>query len=346
MSDTKPPVRTRSRTPAASTAAASTAVATVATTAVAPPAGGRPRVRSRVGAAGVTNAPVVGETTGNGDTSWMKSGDAAKRAYDAEAVRIAQRNAARAEGVLYSPRRFDVGGTGHEKELVVLDAQLACFMYEHELFIQGSTRGYTYEPCPREHQACPLCEGMMGAKESYYVLFLTVIDLNPGYWKREEGSGVETWMPRKAKNAEGVDEALAFERVLLPVKFAQQQAFFQLGNTLPSLRGLQLIMERNSDKFSPKTGAPNIERSKDNGQFVILTEAEILESFGAPAQYTNPAEGEEPTLLRIENADTMVFDYGRIFRRPDAADLRRRYGGAAPVGSSEANAAASGPTPW
>jgi hypothetical protein len=275
--------------------------------------------------------------------------ESGRAAAEAEKLRLAQKQAAGAQGLLTPPRRIEVS-PGRVKEVIVLDAQLSCFMYEHKLYVPTNRVGRrdVYEPCPREHQICPLCEGMANARESYYVLFLTVIDLDPGYLKKEDG--VEVWVPATREDEQGNKVALTHQRRLLAVKLHQQDPYFAIYNELGNLRGLSLALVRSpTDKYAPQSGVVDVAQSKQEGKWLQYSEADIIENFGHPAEYSAAVEGQEPVLIKAENADCQPYNYGLVFRRPDAADLRTRYAGAAaashaPVGSDQANAA--GGAPW
>jgi hypothetical protein len=299
------------------------------------------------GALNTQPTAIAGAVGGDGDTSWMKSGAEARAAAEAEKRRQAERQAAASRGELYQPRRLEIEGGG-TREIIVLDAQLMCFMHEHQLYLPNNPQGRrtVFEPCPREHQICPLCEGMANARESYYAMFLTVIELSPGYMK--EGQ----WITLK-REVDGVQKDLEYIRRLYCVKLHQQDQWFKLADELGNLRGLQLVLQRSAtDRMAPQSGVINVEASKDEqGNWIVHKEADILESFGSPAEYSEPTDGSDPVVLRAENQDCFPYDYGVIFKRPSAEDLRTRYGGAnaaasAPAGSKQANEAAAGGAPW
>lgn len=336
----KPPVRTRSRT-ATRTAAAPVAETPVAETPAPVPTTTGRRLRSRLGTPPAVAAP--GTAAGDGSTDWMKSGAEAQKVAEAEKRRLAERQAAGARGELYAPRRLEVE-SGRQVEIVVLDAALDCFLWEHQQYVAGNQVGRrtVFETCPRETQPCPLCDGLAGGRESYYVMMLTVLELDPGYTK--EG----VWTPL-TRDVGGEKVALPYIKRLMAVKVHQQEAYFSIMNELGSMRGLQLVLDRSAtDRYAPQSGVVNVALSKDEGQWVVLSEEEIIEEFGHEAEYSTDAE---PVLIKEENADTKPYNYGRIFQRPDAAKLRTKYAGAnaaahAPTGSRQANEAAGGSAPW
>jgi hypothetical protein len=68
---------------------------------------------------------------------------------------------------------------GKQVEGVVLDTELGPCFYEHQLQNPRTGKWDIYEGCPKEYEHCPLCDGVAGGKESYYVMMLTVMVLDP-----------------------------------------------------------------------------------------------------------------------------------------------------------------------
>jgi len=289
------------RSRAAATAPTSEAPATAPAPAAAPAATGGIRSRSR--------APVPANTqtapaASGGD--WMKRGAAARQTAESEVAR--QRDAAerRASGV-YMPYRFRLK-VGEAREIVILDADLGICFYEHHMKNPTTGKWDIYETCPKEWEACPICEmatdknNRFNAKESYYVMMLTCIDMTP--YTKKDG----TVMP--------------YSKFLLPVKAQGQGFFMRLMDRHGTLRGIQLLMTRDTQQTA-SIGTPEFLEKHD--------EASIIESFGHPAVIGQ----QDGKVLKPANADCFPFPYDKLFKKPSGADLRRRYGGVAPMGSRE-----------
>ena len=138
--------------------------------------------------------------------------------------------------------------------------RLGPFIYEHNLRNPRTGKYDIYEACPKEWENCPVCAGEGTGdradgwgRDSGYIMFLTAMDLTP--YTKKDGTVVN------------------FSRKLLPVKAAQQGFYLRQFDKYGSLRGLQLLMTRDT-KDSPQIGnAEYIERH---------SEQEILASFGHP----------------------------------------------------------------
>jgi hypothetical protein len=304
-----PAPRTRSRAPASQPAAAPAAQPAAAS--ATPPAAGRIRSRTAPAAAAPTTAPAGATVAGDGSTDWMRTGNAARQGLHVEREKQAERR----EGTIHMPTRLMVP-SGVTKDIVVLDAAPGPCMYEHNLRNPRTDRFDLHELCPKEFEPCPICDGMAGGKDSAYVMFLTVADMTP--WERV--------LP------DGSKETVAYTRRLWVLKGTQQDDIWRLYDQHGTLRGLQLLVMRGHDRFAPASGS-----LVPNQEVMIVDEQSILDTFGGPEVWSEPREGEEPRLLKGENADTQPFEYGRLFRKPSAADLRQRYGGVAPVGSDQSN---------
>ncbi|MCS6922266.1 MAG: hypothetical protein NZM07_10205 [Elioraea sp.] len=240
-----------------------------------------------------TPAPAV-----KSDRSWMQSGAAGRALSEQELARIREEQERR-RLLGQMPFRYWLR-PGEQGDVIVLDASLedACFIYEHVLKNPKTGKWDVYEPCPREWEICPLCQAY---GESTYTLFLSVLDLRP--YQRRDGTVKE------------------YSRKLLAVKPQQHGMFFRLADRHGRLRGIHLLMSRDSDK-APRIGVP---------EFVaIYDEATLTENFGHPAEL-------DPTgkIVKPQNADLQPFDYGLLFRKPSAEDLRKRYGLPGPAGSRE-----------
>jgi hypothetical protein len=260
---------------------------------ITPSTGGGVRTRSRTPQG---SGPAAGGRAGVGGGGWMTSGASARAKAEEELARQREAQERRASG-LYMPFRFWVG-VGEQREIVVLDAQLGPCFYEHQLQNPRTGKWDTYETCPKEWEPCPLCDSQ---KESYYVMMLTVMDLTP------------------YTNKQGV--TVPHSRKLLPVKAQQQPFFMRQFDRHQTLRGLQLLMSRDT-KQTAGIGTP---------EFVALhAENDIIESFGH-----DPVLAQDGKVLKERNSDCFPFPYDRLFTKPSAEDLRARYGGMAPAGSRQ-----------
>lgn len=238
---------------------------------------------------------------------WMKTGQDAMAAREQEKARQERIEEERKNRV-YQPMRFFLKA-GDQADLVVLDYQMGPFFHEHELTwdpkfkTQRNGRPVNiYEPCPKDWEPCPICAE--AERESYYVLYLTIIDMR-GY-----------------TNKDGVQ--VPFSKKLLPVKFRDQGFFLrQAERNGGSLRGVHLLMTRDNKEQS-KIGQP---------EFIeTVSEEDIIATFQHPERRNQQGE-----VVKEANADCYPYDYAKLFRKPSAADLRARYGlqANAPVGSND-----------
>lgn len=268
-----------------------------------------PPIRSRTRQpAAITSAQTPTPRTNQGG-DWMKSGASARETAQSELARNQEREAKRAAGI-YMPWRLWLP-VGKQVEVVVLDTELGPCFYEHNLQNPATGKWDTFESCPKEFEHCPLCDGVAGGKESYYVMMLTVMVLDPYI------------------NKNGV--TVPHSRKLLPVKTNDQPFWQRQFEDTGSLRGRQYLMVRDS-KDQSNTGRPEY-LNQQHGEDTIIA------SFGHPA-----ITDQQGKVLKQANTDCYPFPYAQLFTRPSGEDLRRRYGGAPPVGSRASNAAIIGAT--
>ncbi len=253
-----------------------------------------PRVRSRTPLRTAAQEPqAAGRAPPPSDESWLHRGARAEEARTRELERQAQR---REQG--WIPRRFWMP-VGQQADIIILDSEPGPCFYEHNMKNpQDGDKRTLFEACPKEYDSCPLC---VQDKESYYVMFLSIIDMRP--WTRKDGTVVE------------------WTRKPLAVKSQQQPVFMRLFERHTNLRGIHLLMTRDSQQ-SFAIGQP---------EFVgAHTEEELVAAFSHEA-----GVGNDGRVLRQENADLYPFDYGRILQRNTGEELRRRYGGVVPAGSRQ-----------
>lgn len=265
----------------------------------------RTRTRAPAGPAGKPTA------TATADSSWMKTGASARAISTQELQRQREAQERRNSG-LYMPFRF-YAKAGEQREIILLDTHPGPCFFEHQLLNPRTNRWDIHETCPKEWEPCPLCDGVAGGKESYYVMMLSCIDLTP-------------WVNKKG-------ETVPHSKFLLPVK-VQQHGFFlrqyernavfdPAGNYVSGsgLRGLHLLMARDNQQ-SASIGNPEFMEKH--------SEEEIIASFGHPA-----VVAQDGKVLKPENADCFPYEYAKLFPKPTAEALRKRYGGMAPAGSKQ-----------
>lgn len=230
------------------------------------------------------------------DTSWMKTGDEARLAAQREQERQEARRRER-QNTIFAPRFFLK--PGEQADIILLDEGIGPCFYEHDLtwepgYKKTNNNGKPlpqYEPCPKEFEPCPLCEAV---KESYYVMFFSIIEMNPP----------------------GTDKP--FIRKLLPVKHQQQGFFLRLADRHNgNVRGVHLLMTRDT-KDQAKIGFPE--------HIATYGEQDIQAEF-----QHGPVYNQQNEQVKEANADLHPFDYGRLFHRPDAEHIRQKFGfGGAP----------------
>jgi hypothetical protein len=195
------------------------------------------------------------------------------------------------------PFRFFVP-IGETRRVVVVDEKPDFFMYEH--CEQGPDGIWNvYSGCVKETDICAKCEALK--KESYYALFLTVIDLTP--YENKKGETVE------------------FSRKLFVVKNQQQKKFMRWAEKEGSLRGAILDCTRDGDK-EPRIG-------NDIEIVEYMDEAEL-------AQYIR--DWTDKKGKQQEEDCSVPYDYEKLFTAPDAAQLRASVGARPVPGSREADA--------
>lgn len=270
----------------------------------------RSRTRPAVGASQATGNAQTTQSSG----TWGHSGAEARARAETEIRRQQEAAQRRAAGIGFMPHRFYCP-TGTTRDIIVLDQEPAFAVYEHALQRPNSTRYDVFESCPKEFDACPLCQGGSGArgKESYYVLFLTVIDLTP--YTSKAGTPDEKEVP--------------WSRKLLPVKARDQSFFFRQHEFRGTLRGMHLLMARDTQESASIGRAEVFAHDPDNSEFRGWhSEEEIMASFGGPAVLDQQGK-----IIKPANADCFAYEYPLLFPKPSGDDLRRRHGGQPPAGS-------------
>lgn len=223
-----------------------------------------------------------------GEEGMRRTEDELARQKEKAAERKAQSN---------MPFRFFVM-PGETKQVIVVDDKPDFFMYEHSLKDDNGKYGRKFCGCVKETANCPVCEATN--RESYYAMFLTVIDLTP--FKTRDGAEVE------------------FSRKLLVVKPAQQKKFQRFYNKEGSLRGALFDMTRDGDKDSA---------IGNDIEFVEFVPDEELESY---VRSWKDKDGKKHNDTCHE-----PYDYEALFEEPDEAKLRALVGGRPAPGSRESD---------
>ena len=237
---------------------------------------------------------------------WMKKGAAARRTAEKELAANKEKERRRAEGI-FMPFRFWVP-VHKQTEIIILDEEPGPCFYEHQLQDPATGRWDVYEGCPKEFEPCPLCDGVAGGKESYYVMLLSIIALDP-YVNRE-------------------GKTIPHSKKLLAVKTNDQPFFNRLYEREGTLRGAHLLMARDSKNMA-NIGRPEFEQ--------MHKDADILATFGHPE-----IKASDGRVIKKQNADCYPYPYEKLFTKPSADDIRARYGGVAPAGSQGDIAGAEG----
>ena len=186
---------------------------------------------------------------------------------------------------------------GKTRQIIICDDKPDFFRYEHAM--KGSTGKFNlFTGCVKENDNCPVCESL--GKESYYAMYLTVIDLTP--FKTRDGTTIE------------------FSRKLMVVKPAQQKKIIRLYRKEKTLRGMILDMTRDGE-MAASIG--------NDIEFVDFADEKEMESY---TRSWKDRDGKKHT----ENCDE-PFDYDDLFPEQTADELREIVGGKPSPGSRAAD---------
>lgn len=268
-----------------------------------------PSKRTATPAGGRRAAPAnTGSHLQRGGQARQKAKEESEKTYDRSTWRF----------FLQRKTAIDVktGKPFNECGLLILDNSLEDIVgqYEHNLKINGEFGNF--EGCPKEWDNCCLCDER--GDRAYYALFFSVFALRP--WKGKKSSGDGT-------------------KMLLPVKSAQTAKFEAICAAAEAehgtLRGTFLHMVRDvANENSAAIGEPAILEGKGGPVYAHYTEEELVSNWGHAAIIGERGKS-AGKVLKPENDDIHPFDYETEFPKPDAADLRKRYGGRAQAGSEE-----------
>lgn len=181
-------------------------------------------------------------------------------------------------------------GAGETKEVIVLDDREEDLFFQYEHNLQDPKTGYwnVFTGCIKETEICPVCE--QEGKESYYALYLSVIDLTE--YEDKHGNVVE------------------FSRKLMPVKSGQIGKFLRrLEKNNGSLRGCLFELSRDGDR-DPQIG--------NDIEFIEVVPEEELETY--------IREWEDKEGKTHEEDCSQVLDYDELFPAPTEESLNKLIG--------------------
>ncbi len=204
---------------------------------------------------------------------------------------------------VHDPFRFKVAD-GESTQFIIVDDAPDFYRFEHCMQDPVTKIWNVYTGCINEHDNCPVC--IASKRESYYALYLTVIDFTP--FTTKSGERVE------------------FSKKLLVVKSHQQKKFHRAyqkalkeGGTL---RGMLFETARDGAKESS-----------------IGNDIEFLEYVPEDELTTYVREWKDKDgKVHVEDCSE-PFDYEALFEEPTAESLRAIVGGDAPVGNREGDRA-------
>lgn len=193
---------------------------------------------------------------------------------------------------------------GETREITIIDDGADLFFrYEHNLKDKRSGKWNIFTACINENANCPVCK--VAERDSYFAMFLTVIDHTP-YVNKD-------------------NEEVPWSKKLLVVKSAQQKKIMRIYEREGTLRGVTLAMTRDGDKDAAI--------GNDIELVEILDEDALLEF---ETTYTDN-KGKEHDVIGHE-----VFDYDELFPAPTEESLRAIAGGKAEPGSRDSDREALG----
>lgn len=210
-----------------------------------------------------------------------------------EELALAKQRAEQRKAEGNKPFRFYVP-VGETRRIIVTDDKPDFFMYEHALKDAEGKWGRLFTGCVKTFDNCPVCESQ--GKESYYALFLSVIDLTP--FTLRDGTEVE------------------FSRKLLVVKPAQQKKFLRFFSKEGTLRGAMFDMTRDGDKDSS---------IGNDIEFVDFVDEDEL------ASYTRSWKDKDGKKHNEDCGEPYVYE--ELFEEPTTEKLRAIVGGEPAPGS-------------
>lgn len=202
---------------------------------------------------------------------------------------------------------------GEETEIVILDESMDKAFWRHEHNLQIGGKWGNLEPCIAESGPCPFCEE--GSKSTIVVL-LTVLVLKE-YKNKKTG------------------KVSKYTKMLLPLKRGQYPEFDKVEEIAVrkhgTLRGTCILLFRKDEETSFSTGMPT---ANDDGNLINdwIDEKGLSREFGH-----DPIVRDGKTLKKADE-DIEVFDYKKLFPKPDDDVIREEHGMSIP-GSRRSNRA-------
>lgn len=193
----------------------------------------------------------------------------------------------------HMPFRFRVGA-GETKQVVILDDEPSFYQFEHNLKDPQTGFWSIFTGCVKEFESCPVCEST--GKESYYAMYLTVLDLTPFETKK--------------------NETVEFSRKLLVVKPAQHKKINRFFAREGTLRGAIFDMIRDGEKDAS---------IGNDMEFVDWMPEDEL------AGYVRTYKDQDGK--KVTDDCSVPYDYLALFEEPDADKLRAIVGGEPSPGS-------------
>jgi hypothetical protein len=233
--------------------------------------------------------PTTSDASPAGRKTLFHRGDEGRQRIDSELELQKQKQAQSRK-----PFRFRVA-VGATAEIIVVDEKPDFFLYEHNMKNPRTGKWGMIMPCLKEVDNCPLCEKV---GESYYAMYLTVIDLTP--FETRSGETVE------------------FSRKLLVVKPSQQKKFIRRYEKEGTLRGALFECSRDKDKESA---------IGNDIEFIEMVPEDELRQY---TRSWKDQEGKKHTENCFE-----PFVYEELIEVPTIEALRALVGAEPPPGSKE-----------
>jgi len=196
---------------------------------------------------------------------------------------------------------------GTSREVIVVDDEPWFFRYEHNLKNPRTDKWDIHTGCTKEEDNCPVCEEY---KESYYALYLTVIDLNP--FTDSKGNRHE------------------FSRKLLVAKTGQSKKFIRKFENEGTLRGAVFELNRDGNK-DPVIG--------NDIELIEFEDEEILEG-----DYKREWEDKDGKVHKEDCSEP--FDYEALFPVQTSDELMEQVGGKPSPGSRRHQRESLGEDEW
>lgn len=237
-----------------------------------------------------------GRSAAKSSESRFHRGASGRGRVDSELATQKEKQAAR-QAASKDPFRVYLKPGTEGREIVILDDEPEFFFHEHQIY-NGGRRDlpmYTYLPCVKEWATCQACEEI---KDSYYALYLSVLDLEP--FKTGKGEEVE------------------FSKKLMLIKPQQQKKFIRRWKKEGTLRGQIVILSRDTDK-DPVIG--------NDIEFDDFMDEEALAEY--VREWTDAKK-------KVHTEDCSVpYEYEKIFEEPSEERVEATVKGQTTPGSKK-----------